>query len=101
MRSQTIKHRKTLPAIVNGWRTGVPMSSNAENAGTTLRYATIKVTLRSSTSHMKAKRITTGFHVHDQEPGDYAIGENGKGITIILPCGHFSTILKANGNIRI
>lgn len=38
---------------------------------------------------MKAKRITTGFHVWEQKPGDYAIGEKGVGIMVILPCGHF------------
>lgn len=38
---------------------------------------------------MKAKRITTGFHVHDQVKGDYAIGERGVGMMAILPCGHF------------
>ena len=37
----------------------------------------------------KAKLITTGFHVHDQQPGDYALGEKGKGIMAILPCGDF------------
>lgn len=37
----------------------------------------------------KAKRITAGFHVHDQEPGDYSIGEKGVGIMAVLPCGHF------------
>lgn len=42
---------------------------------------------------MKAKLITTGFHVWDQKPGDYAIVDedhpNIKGIMAILPCGHF------------
>lgn len=38
---------------------------------------------------MKAKRITTGFHVRQQEKGDYSIGESGKGMMAILPCGDF------------
>lgn len=40
---------------------------------------------------MKAKLITTGFHVHEQKPGDYAINkqEGAKGIMAILPCGDF------------
>lgn len=38
---------------------------------------------------IKARLITTGFHVHDQKPGDYALGEKGKGIMAILPCGDF------------